>query len=288
MTINRTDINHNFLRRAILRLDYDGVVDIKDTLKVIEKKLPSYGFIEMRAEFINEAEFELDDPNMIESQLSIPLRDLNKVETFKYRNQDNSMLLEINKLYTLLTINTEKYIKFEEYCDMFVSIFNDIKEQNIYLNPTRLGLRKINDCIIKEKNKFEDYFNKKYFSDITTELNKDNFYSEKINTQFIDTILHDGFMFNYGRVASGALLTMEGKEYDAYQVVVDIDGYTHETIKLKSIINNSVEFKDNLLKINKDLFSLYTNTLTDKFINELKKDEFICNDILGVSKNDTN
>lgn len=285
MITNRKDINHNFLRRVILRLDYDGVVDIKDTLKILENYLPNYGFVEMRMEFISEAEFKLDDPNMIESQLSIPLKDLNKIETFKYISEDKNMLLEINKLYMALTINTEKYIKFEDYSSTFVDIFNRIKAENIYLNPTRLGLRKINDCIIKDKNNFQNYFNKDYFSDITEILNKNKFCSEKINTEFIDTIVHNEFMFNYGRVASSALLEIGDKEYDAYQVVIDIDGYTHESCKLNNIISDCKIFKENLAKINEDLFELYINTLTPHFISNLKEENFICNDILGVSKN---
>lgn len=286
MVIKRRDIKHNFLRRIILRLDYDGIVDIKDTLKNIEDKLPSYGFVEMTAEFINEAEFELDDPNMIESQLSIPLKDLHKIETFKYRNENKNIILEINKLYTSLTINIDKYMEFERYCNIFAGVIDSIKKQNIYINPTRLGLRKINDCIIKDKSKFENYFNSEYFSDITMKLSQDGFNSEKINTQFVDTIMHDEFMFNYARIASSGVLSVNGSEYDVYQVVIDIDGYTHDNIKLKSIINNGDELKSQLIKVNGNLFDLYIRTLNCRFAEELTHTNFTRDDILGVSKND--
>lgn len=285
MDINRDDIKHNFLRRVILRLDYNGVIDIKDTLKGLEKKLPELGFVEMSTEFINEAEFELADPNMIESQLSIPLKDLHRMETFKYRNRNKNIVLEVNNLYTALTLNTEDYIEFEKYCEIFVDIISMIKKDNIYLNPTRLGLRKINDCIIKDKNKFGEYFNQAYFSDISKVLSDEGFSSEKINTEFIDTIIHNDIMFNYVRIASGGVLSLQNKEYDVYQVVVDIDGYTHDNSKLIDIIKDEAKLKNELSVINYSLFELYIKVLTDEFVRKLADRNSLWDDILGVNIN---
>ena len=83
MEWNRENIKNNFLRRIILRVDYEGIVDIKDILKNLESKLPSLGFTERNFGFINNAEFELNDPEMIESELKIPIKELSKIETYK-------------------------------------------------------------------------------------------------------------------------------------------------------------------------------------------------------------
>ena len=157
MKITRESLKYNFLRRSIIRMDYSGIVDIKSGLNEIHNNFTEYGFVKMREEFIQEAEFELDDPIMIENQASIPIKEIQKTETFKYANAEESMVLEINRFFTTLTISTEKYRNFEEYINIFSAIINLIKSKNTFLNPLRLGVRKINDCILLDKNKF-NYF----------------------------------------------------------------------------------------------------------------------------------
>lgn len=285
MEWNRKNINNNFLRRIILRLDYDGIVDIKDILKILEIKLPELGFVDKEFGFINNAEFELNDPEMIESELKIPIRELNKIESYKYRNADKNVELEVNELYSALNIEVNSYKDINEYSNIFNEVIRSIKEKSVYLKANRIGLRKINDCIIKDKDKFNDYFVKEYFSDISNQLKVNGIEAEKINTQFIDTFSNDKYLFNYIRIASGGILTLENKKYDVYQAVIDIDGYSYDRELLNSMLNDTTKISNIISELNEKLFVLYSNSLTTYFKEKLLDEEFTDENILGVNKN---
>lgn len=286
MTVAREDLKYNFLRRIILRIDYNGVVDIKDTLKDLEIHMPKYGYVEMNTGFINDVEFEINDPVMIETQMTIPVKELQKTESFKFRTLKKDMVLEINNLFMTLTINSDEYYKFEDYSSQFVEIFSLLKDKNLYLKPLRLGLRKINSCIIYDKGNFEKFFNRKYFKDISTVFNQDGFTVETVNSQFVDTISYNNHYYNYIRVLSDAVLNIDGKDVPAYQVVLDIDGYNNDLIRLSDIIRDKTKLTYEFNEINQTLFDLYTMTLTDDFLSSLKSETFEFNNILGVNRND--
>ena len=285
MEWNRENIKNNFLRRIILRVDYEGIVDIKDILKNLESKLPSLGFTERNFGFINNAEFELNDPEMIESELKIPIKELSKIETYKYRNSDGNVELEVNELYSALNVDVNNYNDINKYCNIFSEVINGIKEKRVYLKINRIGLRKINDCIIRDKSRFNDYFDKEYFFDISNKLRLNSIKTEKINTQFVDTFSVEKYMFNYIRIVSGGVLTIGSQNYDVYQAVIDIDGYSYDRELLNTLLGDTNEISNIILELNENLFELYSNSLTQSFKEKLLENEFIDENILGVNKN---
>lgn len=285
MEWNRENIKNNFLRRIILRVDYEGIVDIKDILKNLESKLPSLGFTERNFGFINNAEFELNDPEMIESELKIPIKELSKIETYKYRNSDGNVELEVNELYSALNVDVNNYNDINKYCNIFSEVINVIKEKSVYLKINRIGLRKINDCIIRDKSRFNDYFDKEYFFDISNKLRLNSIKTEKINTQFVDTFSVEKYMFNYIRIVSGGVLTIGSQNYDVYQAVIDIDGYSYDRELLNTLLGDTNEISNIILELNENLFELYSNSLTQLFKEKLLENEFIDENILGVNKN---
>ena len=285
MEWNRENIKNNFLRRIILRVDYEGIVDIKDILKNLESKLPSLGFTERNFGFINNAEFELNDPEMIESERKIPIKELSKIETYKYRNSDGNVELEVNELYSALNVDVNNYNDINKYCNIFSEVINGIKEKSVYLKINRIGLRKINDCIIRDKSRFNDYFDKEYFFDISNKLRLNSIKTEKINTQFVDTFSVEKYMFNYIRIVSGGVLTIGSQNYDVYQAVIDIDGYSYDRELLNTLLGDTNEISNIILELNENLFELYSNSLTQSFKEKLLENEFIDENILGVNKN---
>lgn len=276
MEWNRENIKNNFLRRIILRVDYEGIVDIKDILKNLESKLPSLGFTERNFGFINNAEFELNDPEMIESELKIPIKELSKIETYKYRNSDGNVELEVNELYSALNVDVNNYNDINKYCNIFSEVINGIKEKSVYLKINRIGLRKINDCIIRDKSRFNDYFDKEYFFDISNKLRLNSIKTEKINTQFVDTFSVEKYMFNYIRIVSGGVLTIGSQNYDVYQAVIDIDGYSYDRELLNTLLGDTNEISNIILELNENLFELYSNSLTQSFKEKLLESKCIC------------
>ncbi|MGL5751412.1 MAG: TIGR04255 family protein [Paraclostridium sp.] len=288
MEVTRESLKYNFLRRSIIRIDYSGIVDIKSGLDQIHNEFPKYGFVKMVEAFIQEAEFQLDDPVMIESQGSIPIKEIQKTETFKYATKDEDMILEINRFFTTLNINSTKYRDFNEYIDIFSNIVSLIKSKHTFMNPLRLGVRKINDCILLNKDKFDYFFNEKYFRDIAKDLQNDGMNMKKLNTSISDNIYKDDISYNYIRNCTEGTLSDGIKTIEGYQVVIDIDGYTQNSDKLNNVISNKSEIDNLLININEDLFDFYKFTLSNKFIELLQKEgiNFEDEEILGVGKNE--
>jgi len=286
MEIKRSEIKHNFLRRIILRIDYNGIIDIKDTIKELQSILPKHGFVEMSSGFINEIEFEINDPIMIETQMTMPVKELQKTESFKFRTEDKSTTLEISKLFASLTITVNKYKRFEDYSNSFLEVVDYIRARNIYLKPLRLGLRKINDCIIKDKSIFGELFNPEYFSDISVKLDGNGLSARTVNSQTFDTFCDEQHFYNYIRVLSDATLNIDGTDKETYQVVLDIDGYTNDIDVLSELIKDKARLEGELISINNTIFKLYINTLNDELIKNLRSERFEIVDMLGVNNND--
>ncbi|UOW67235.1 TIGR04255 family protein [Paraclostridium bifermentans] len=288
MQVTRDSLKYNFLRRIIIRIDYSGIVDIKSGLNEIHNNFINYGFVKMREEFIQEAEFKLDDPIMIDGQGSIPIKEIQKTETFKYASADEDLILEINRFFTTLSINAIKYRDFNEYIDIFSNVVSLIKSKNTFMNPLRLGVRKINDCILLNKNKFDYFFNERYFRDIAKDLSEDGIDVKKLNTSIVDNIYKDDISYNYIRNCTEGTLSNGEQTIEGYQVVVDIDGYTQNNDRLNNIISNKLCIDNFLSEINENLFNLYKFTLSNQFIELLQTEstDFEDKEILGVEKND--
>lgn len=285
MEWTRQNIKSNFLRGIVLRVDYEGIIDIKDILKKLEPELVKLDFTSRNVGFINTAEFELNDPEMIENELKIPIRDLNRLENYKYSNNTNEFELNINQLYSALNINVQNYKDVSKYTNIFQKVIESIRSECSYLKINRIGIRKINDCVIIDKNTFSDYFVKDYFFDISSQLKLKGKEVEKLNSQLIDTIVIDKYMFNYIRIATGGVLSDENNSFDVYQAVVDIDGYSYNRELLDSILVEESHISKIITQINDYLFELYSTTLTAEFKAKLLENQFNDKNIVGVKKN---
>lgn len=274
MKTNREKLQHNFLRRVILRIDYKGLIDIKDTVKGMQELLKT-DFTEMQEEFINELEFELNDPIEIESQRSIPLKKVLETKSYKFMTPSKDMQLDINSFFIALNINVEEYKKFESYGPMFIKLFCSMVPGNPYLEPLRIGFRKINNCIIKEYDTISKCFNKDIFPSIETSLVELDYAVKQLNSSYTDNLLHENFMLNYVRTITEGEIYANDQSQTAYQIAIDIDGYNNDKEWLKDIIKSETAISSAFTTINDILFKLYTDTLTDSFISELEKQNLI-------------
>ena len=75
---------------------------------------------------------------MIESELKIPIKELSKIETYKYRNSDGNVELEVNELYSALNVDVNNYNDINKYCNIFSEVINGIKEKSVYLKINRI------------------------------------------------------------------------------------------------------------------------------------------------------
>lgn len=285
MNIDRNKLKHNFLRRVIIRIDYKGLIDIKDTIKEIQTFLKKNKFTEIQEDFINRVEFELNDPVKIESQRSIPLKDVLRTKTYKFSTKDRSLQLEINSLFMALNVNVKEYKNYETYGPMFIELFNSLKETNPYLKPLRIGLRKINNCILRDYKFIDECFNKELFPFVKTALKDLNYDANQLNSSYVDNLSHKRYMINYVRALTQGDLEENGETKKAYQIAIDTDGYNNDEEWLEQISEECQSLSLAFQEINDTLFELYTNTLTTSFINQLEETDFNNKNIIGVKPN---
>lgn len=286
--VRRSDLKYNFLKKVIIRLDYTGVLDsdLEETVKNIKDFLFSCGFVNLKEGYINEIDFDIKDPELIETQLAIPINELKKNKSYIFSTENSQQTVQITKFYALISVDFEKYIKFEVFQEIFSKMVKIIKENNKFLRMLRLGLRKINSCILLDLMRLNDYFDEKYFNNIVKNLNFDGFNINIMNSRTIDSFTINNRNVNYIRYITQGVLNNNDEPKEAYQVVLDIDVYIRDKDRLKMIFDNEENLNTELVNINTLLFELYIHALKDDFIQQLIHTGVDENIILGVTKND--
>lgn len=286
--VTRKDFKYNFLKKIIIRFDYNGMLDLDldKSINNLKKILHEAEFVNLRETYINEVDFDLKDPERIETQLSIPINELRKNKAFVFTNKEESKTLQITKFFTLMSIDTEEYVSFEKLGKLFSKIMEVIIESNEFIKILRLGLRKINNCILLDVSKLNNYFEEKYFNNILKGLYTDDLQASLLNSQSVDSFYIEDRDVNLVRYLSQGILNKNGKQMDAYQVVLDIDVYNKNIDFLEGIINDDKNIYDEIININDVLFKLYVQMLKDEFIVELQESGVDKNIMLGVESND--
>lgn len=286
-SVERKDFKYNFLKKIIIRFDYNGILDLDLETTIVNLKdfLYDSGFISFKETYISEVDFDLRDPEKIETQLSIPVHELKKTDAFIFKNKEENKTIQITKFFTYMSIDSNEYVSFEEIGKTFSEIISIIIENNKFIRGLRLGLRKINNCILLDISKLNNYLEEKYFNNILEELYTDDIKADLMNSQSIDSFYIQERDVNLVRFLSQGVLIKDGKETDAYQVVLDIDVYSKNIEILDRVIENHAEIYDEIINMNNVLFKLYVQMLKDEFIKQLKTDGVDNNIILGVESN---
>ncbi|MEG2246657.1 MAG: TIGR04255 family protein [Peptostreptococcaceae bacterium] len=284
--IKRSNINYNFLKKIIVRVDYNGILEreLEKTVGQLKDILKGKNFIRFEESYINQVDFEIKDPEQIETQRMIPIQEINKTKSYVFSNENNLVQVIVSKYYTSITVDYGKYIKFEEICVLFKEIYNIIKNNNNYMRILRLGLRKINNCILLDLDRLNDIIEVQYFSNLNS-LFDDCKSLPILNKQNIDTFIYRETNVNLIRFLSSGVLERNGKEQDAYQLVFDIDSYRNEEEFFEINIKSSDDMYEQLLKLNNILFKTYISILNEKFVEMLVNGNIDKDLLMGVEKN---
>lgn len=285
-SIERTDINYNFLKKIIIRVDYNGILEreLEKSVEDIKNILKNKNFDRFYESFINEVDFEIKDPEQIETQRMIPVQELRKTKSYNFSKNENGVQVQISKYFMSVTVDYNSYIKFETICILFNEIFDKIVDNNNYIRVLRLGLRKINNCILLEINRLQEIIKEKYFSNLN-DLFSDIETLPILNKQNLDTFIYKDTNINLIRYLSGGILNLDGEDKEAYQLVLDIDTYKNDEDYLNTITKTHNVYEE-LVKFNTVLFKTYINMLSDTFVNNLIDGNIDNTLVLGVEKND--
>lgn len=276
-SVTRDDFKWNFLKTIILRMDFQGVLDneIEKSLQKIKPFLRSNDFDRCVDREDNQVDLNLDSKSIEDG--SIPVRELRKVKVYSYINEKEGYVFDISKKHICLKITASNYIKFEDYSKLFVEVLNLLSEGIDFFTPTRLGLRKINFCLMNSLDDVSRYFDNNYF-------NYHNPFSDAkiVLTENRRHIQFDSKKMNIvASIQQGRMKKDENKEHEVYKVILDTDIYVDE----ENVIRNLIMDNNQLTELNELVFKVYVDSISEKMVDALCTEDFSI-DMTGVNRND--
>lgn len=272
--ISRECLHHNFLKSIILRLDFQGVLDLEMEKLLLEIKsyLKSKGFTRYEEKLANQIKIAVSDFGIETDLGSSNIRRPQKVYSFS--NETKGYGLDISSGFVCLNINSVKYIPFEEYSEYLTSIAAIYKKSIDFFTVKRFGIRKINECLFERKEDINEYFSGLYFSYFN--------YFEEVNTLLSNR--HNSFSKGKYRINLDCNI-QQGKSNSKtlYKVLFDIDAYLDNSVSIEETIYSAEE-----LRIMNDLmFEIYIDALTQNFLDKLKSEgDFDVKGLIGVERNE--
>ena len=265
--IERKQLKKNMMKNIIFRIDYQGIIDSEDIIKCFKEQFKGL-FKNFQTTFHNKVDFDLNNIEDISDTLSIPVKEIQKQEIYRFTNNTfgkDQLILDISKYFTTFTVNCQEYEGIDEYLHFFSSFIDFLFDNSDFLKIKRIGLRKIGGKIyFAHKDIYED-FEQKYFNfDFT-----DTTYNS-IRNRYVDVLNFDDTsqIINYVRsFETGIYQNNETKEKsNAFQVLLDIDGYYSENILDKIGFEKGMAQKVLEITNNEHLFNIFKMSVTETFL----------------------
>jgi uncharacterized protein (TIGR04255 family) len=267
--IKRKTLKTNMMKNIIFRIDYQGIIDSEDIIKCFNERFKGL-FKNFQTTFHSKVDFDLNNIEDISDTLSIPVKEIQKQEIYRFTNNTfgrDNLILDISKYFTTLTVNCLEYEGIDKYLKFFSSFIDFLFDNSAFLKIKRIGLRKIGGKIYLEHKDIYEDFEQKYFNfDFT-----DTIYSS-IRNRYSDVLQFDdtNAIINYVRsFETGIYQDNETKKTsNAFQVLLDIDGYYSENIL--DIIGFKKGMAQKVLEStnNEHLFNIFKMSVTEKFLKE--------------------
>lgn len=263
--IKRNDLKKNFLKEIIMRLDFQGVLQAEMDKVLIRVKpyLKEKSFNKYEEKIANKIINNGEAATELKSQI-----------VFSFLAESAGYTIDLSNTSIILTVSSQAYAPFEEYSLIFLKIASIYNEEIDFFTAKRFGLRKINFCFIRNREKINEYFDSHYYN---CDVPLAGYESREVER--IDRLSTEESNINLRyRVEDGEL-----NEQQYYRVTLDSDVYVGKQEVIEKIIFD----EDEMMRINEKLFEIYLNVLTDKFIMLLVDEEEPDLEILmGVEPNE--
>ncbi len=267
--INREDLNTNFLKQTIIRLDYDMLFE-----KDIEK------FIEKIYQYLIGKEYRMNTNTLSSFNVNINMDEANNItnnfntdnENYSsFINKEGNITLDITKQFIAMNIYYNKFEKFEQILEIFNEVIKYLRDIRIGFSFNRIGIRKINAFGIEHISKINNYIEETTFN-FSYKDSKENS-SNLIIKNSTEVFTIDVYKVNKNvNVANGIMIDQNKKENSIYQVVLDIDIYNDEIEK------NNID----LIKMNNTLFKIYKDSIKEDFLIKMKKTDYTDKEIRKI------
>lgn len=280
----RSEIKHNFLKKMIFRLDYEGIMeaDIEQCVLDLRQSFFDAGFVDMERRTENEEDMQLKMELNISDANRFSVRDTGKSSVYRF-SSNNKEVLELNKSFFTLTVDVdEAYERFDKYIAVLAKTVDTIKHISPYFRALRMGLRKINICFLKDLRSLSDYFTKAAFNigDIAEQFSD----SQCTASNIVTILLKEGYQVNYVRnLQEGVMQQESGVQQTVYQVVLDVDVYKEDNREILPLLADEDGIKNTLIQQNMIEFEVFIKSLSDRFVELLQKDTFESDEIKGVN-----
>lgn len=272
--ITREQLKNNFLKNIIVRFDYTGIaeVELDNIIANIKPMFKASGYNKLQEEYLTEMDFELQDPETLELN-GVPIKDIRKQKAYVFTNESRGMQCKLCTKFAFLAIQSQKYITFSEYSKTIIELMTILRDSVEFLYFNRFGVRKVNQCILKDISLIDLYFEKHCFQVYGAE----NGILLKLN-EAKDCYMDGQYNINFAR-------TIIAGEYDrnlAYQMVIDSDIYVTDDAVVRALLEDEAEVEN----MNTKLFELYTDSLTEAFLEKLCQEWREDLNIIGVEANE--
>ena len=268
--ISREEFKQNILREIVLRIDYTGVIIIDETISLFTEKFKT-SFSSYETTFLNRIDLGSIRIDEISENLSIPVKELEKQTVHRFTKNlfgTDEVVFDISKYYSFMHIKTNNYLTIDPYLNFFSEYINFLNASISFLSIKRFGLRKISTNIYSSIEDLLQDFEQKYFY-----INVENGIFQNSGSHKMDLLTSEDGLFNFTfkRIIDKGFQQEPGQDIkEAYQVLLDIDGYITEDNIRK--INFLKDAKSQMSLINsKYLFELFKISMTDSFLSKNRK-----------------
>jgi hypothetical protein len=266
--ISRENLKDNIMKMIIFRLDYQGMIDSTDFVKIFKEKF-SKSFSDYCKNAQSSVDLEITNVEDISNTLSIPISEIQRQDVHRFTGNTfgtDKLTLDISVYSSVLQIECINYVNLNPYIDFITSYINLLMETNEYLSLKRFGLRKIGSNVYFDFNEIHKDFEINIFK--FDKQIEGNF--SLVRNRVEEVLLQDDLelKINFVRYLDTGFYfdPQTSEEKKAYQVTLDLDAYLDETSLLK---NN---YRSDLIKLipeinNKYLFNLFKLSVTEDFLN---------------------
>lgn len=267
--ISRSDLHFNFLKNIVFRIDFQGVFEpeMDRILTLVKPYVKSKGFSRYLKKKNSEVRISV---GILDTPESSPNKIVKSQDVHSFVNEDRGHVLDLSNSFVCLNINSTSYTPFEEYRDIVTNIAHMYKENIDFVSIIRVGIRKINICLFKEREQISKFFSSNYFGYVNI-LKKAN----SLSVALRDTFINEPY--------KGTILSSieQGKDntQTLYKVSLDSDVYIDDA----AIIENNIDYDF----MNDMLFDIYVSALAENFRQALSGDDETAFDgIIGIEKNE--
>lgn len=271
-SVKRNELHHNFLKSVILRLDFQGVLESEmEKIVVCVKHLAKEtGFSRYMEKILNQIGIAVPGEGATDAIEKTSKARFQKI--YSFIDETRGFVLDLSNSFICLTVNATHYSPFEEYRDIIPAVADIYKANIDFYTVTRLGFRKINECLIEDKSLIKKYFRPEHFSyyDLMGSLNT-------IQSNHLNIFNYDKYHVNLiTNITQGK---SEGKT--VYSVRLDTDAYLDRESDILPFLND----QEAQVEMNDLLFKIYLSLLTDSFIDLLASENDFDNTLMiGVER----